>query len=91
MANDAFVRQGGEVLALARAGCAEKRTIGKAHSLSARFTRYRLQSFGNLCDIRARRESSVPFLRENNKTTPFPLEQTHKHHRKIQTHEYYRY
>jgi hypothetical protein len=27
MADDAFVRQGGEVLALARAGCAEKRTL----------------------------------------------------------------
>jgi hypothetical protein len=27
MADDAFVRQGGEVLALARAGCAEKRAL----------------------------------------------------------------
>ena len=28
-----------------------KACTGKAHSLSARFTHYRLQSFGNLCDM----------------------------------------
>src|SRR5438128_10345439 len=34
-----------------------KACIGKGRSLSLRFTWYRLQFFGNLCDIRARRAS----------------------------------
>jgi hypothetical protein len=42
---------GAEVVALAPGPDASKSVIGKAHSLSARFTHYRLQSFGNLCDM----------------------------------------
>jgi hypothetical protein len=42
---------GAEVVAPASWPDAPKACIGKAHSLSARFTHYRLQSFGNLCDM----------------------------------------
>jgi hypothetical protein len=42
---------GAEVVAPAQRRMHRKACIGKAHSLSARFTRYRLQFFGNLCDM----------------------------------------
>jgi hypothetical protein len=42
---------------------------------SSRFTRYRLESFGNLCDMnKGGTNSSAPFLREKQQTPlPFPL------------------
>jgi hypothetical protein len=74
MADDAFVRQGGEVVALARAGWAEKRALETQHSWSARFTRYRLQSFGNSCDMNGARHQFVcsPFFEKTTKPPPFP-------------------
>ena len=42
-----------------------KACIGKAHSLSLRFTRYRLQSFGNLCDMNKRKNKNGPYKIQN--------------------------
>src|SRR6266478_3276641 len=60
-----------------------KACIGKRRSLSLRLMRYRLQSFGNLCDIRARRASVCSPSSRKQQTTPIsPQEQTHNQHRK---------
>jgi hypothetical protein len=52
----ALIAAGGAPMALKwwlppRGRMRRKACIGKTHFLSARFTHYRLQSFGNLCDM----------------------------------------
>jgi len=81
ISDDAVVHQDAEVVALARAD-ASKSVLWKGTLVVFALTRYRLQSFGNLCDMNGGgTNSSAPFLREKQQTPiPFSLEQTHRKH-----------